>query len=231
MARNLELTPRLQLLADWVRPGATLADIGTDHAYLPVWLSVHGRVSYAIASDLRKGPLERAKQTGATYGAVNIEYRLGKGLEGIRPEEADTIVIAGMGGENIASILEKAPWTKDGGHTLLLSPHTKSEELRSYLSENGYAILREQLVLDRGTLYPVMEVTAGEMTLTAGQCYGGAKLLCDPLGDKYLIQRIIRLQGAVLGARRADPEKADHLRGIITQLMEMREEWRHAHCG
>ena len=231
MAKQLELTPRLQLLADWVPAGAKLADVGTDHAHLPIWLAIHGRVTSAIASDLRKGPLERARQNGAAYGAENIDYRLGSGLDGIGPEEADTIVIAGMGGENIVSILTAAPWTKDGRHTLLLSPHTKSEELRSFLAENGYAIRREKLVYDRGTLYPVMEVTAGEMKLTEGQCWGGAKLLHDPLGDRYIIERIIRLQGAVLGSRSADPEKADRLRDIITALLEMREEWRHAHCG
>jgi len=227
----MTLDPRLSLACALYPPVPLAADIGTDHAHLPVWLSVHGRVESAIASDLRKGPLERAKENGAAYGAENIDYRLGNGLEGIRPEEADTIVIAGMGGENIVSILTAAPWTRDGRHTLLLSPHTKSEELRSFLSENGYEIRREALVRDRGTIYPVMEVTAGEMRLTAGQCYGGAKLLHDPLGDKYLIQRIIRLQGAVLGARRADPEKADRLREVITALLTMREEWRHANGG
>jgi len=231
MAKQLELSPRLQLLADWVRPGAKLADVGTDHAYLPVWLAVHGRVSYAIASDLRKGPLERARETGRTYGATGIDYRLGNGLEGIRPEEADTIVIAGMGGENIAGILTAAPWTKDGAHTLLLSPHTKAEELRQFLMENGYCIVREALVSDRGTIYPVMEVTAGEMALTVGQIWGGAKLLHDPLGDRYLIERIIRLQGAVAGRNRSgDREKADGVRDVITALLSMREEWRHANC-
>ena len=92
MAKRLELTPRLQLLADWVPQGAKLADIGTDHGYLPVWLSLQGRLASAVASDLRKGPLERAKETGRTYGARNIDYRLGNGLEGVRPEEADVIV-------------------------------------------------------------------------------------------------------------------------------------------
>ena len=231
MGKQLDLSPRLQLLADWVRPGAKLADVGTDHAYLPVWLAINGRVSYAIASDLRKGPLERARETGRTYGAEGIDYRLGNGLAGIFPEEVDTVVIAGMGGENIVGILEAAPWTRDGQHTLLLSPHTKAEELRQYLMDNGYCILREALVSDRGTIYPVMEVTAGEMTLTAGQIWGGAKLLHDPLGDRYLIERIIRLQGAVAGKNRSgDREKADGLRDIITALLSMREEWRHANC-
>ena len=234
MAKKLELTPRLQLLADWVPQGAKLADIGTDHGYLPVWLSLQGRLVSAIASDLRKGPLERAKETGRTYGAQNIDYRLGNGLDGVRPEEADVIVIAGMGGETIASILEAAPWTADGNHTLLLAPHTKSEELREYLMNHGFEIRKEALVYDRGTIYPVLEVTAGHMELSLGQLWGGAKLLKDPLGDQYLIERIIRLFGAVAGLNRserpADQEKADGLRDILTALMEMREEWRHANC-
>ena len=232
--RQLELSPRLQLLADWVPQGARLADVGTDHAYLPVWLTLHGRVTSAIASDLRKGPLERARETGRTYGAEGIDYRLGDGLAFIRPEEADTIVIAGMGGENIASILAAAPWTADGQHTLLLSPHTKAEELRLFLMDHGYAIRREALVRDRGTLYPVMEVTAGEMTLTPGQLWGGAGLLHDPLGDRYIMEKIVRLMGAIAGKNRSerleDREKADRLRDTVTALLAMREEWRHANC-
>lgn len=232
--KGLTLTSRLQLLADWVPQGAAFADIGTDHAYLPVWLVVNGRVSHAIASDLRKGPLQRARETGRTYGAEGIDYRLGSGLDTVQPHEADTIAIAGMGGENIASILSAAPWTADGHHTLLLAPHTKAEQLRRYLMEHGYAILREALVRDRGTLYPVMEVTAGEMTLTEGQIWGGAKLLRDPLGERYIIERIIRLQGAVAGSNRSerpeDKEKADRLRDTLTALLELREEWRHGNC-
>ena len=232
--RQLELSPRLQLLAHWVPQGVRLADVGTDHAYLPVWLTRHGRVTSAIASDLRKGPLERARETGRTYGAEGIDYRLGDGLAFIRPEEADTIVIAGMGGENIASILAAAPWTADGQHTLLLSPHTKAEELRLFLMDHGYAIRREALVRDRGTLYPVMEVTAGEMTLTPGQLWGGAGLLHDPLGDRYIMEKIVRLMGAIAGKNRSerseDREKADGLRDIVTELLAMREEWRHANC-
>ena len=234
MAKKLELTPRLQLLADWVPQGAKLADIGTDHGYLPVWLSLQGCLASAVASDLRKGPLERAKETGRTYGARNIDYRLGNGLEGVRPEEADVIVIAGMGGETIASILEAAPWTADGNRTLLLAPHTKPEELREYLMNHGFEIRREALVYDRGTIYPVMEVVAGHMELSLGPLGGGVGLLKDPLGDRYLIERIIRLFGAIAGLNRserpADQEKADGLRDILTALMEMREEWRHANC-
>lgn len=227
---TLELTPRLRLLADWVPPGARLADVGTDHAYLPVWLRLHGRVAFAIACDLREGPLARARETGRLYAADGIDYRLGNGLAVVSPEEADTIVIAGMGGENIAAILARAPWTADGRHTLLLQPQSRAEALRAFLAENGYAIRREALVKDRGTLYPVMEAGGGEMTLTLGQRYGGAALRQDPLGDRYIIEKIVRLQAAVAGINRSGggQEKGDALREIITALLSMREEWRNA---
>ncbi|MCI9375405.1 MAG: SAM-dependent methyltransferase [Oscillibacter sp.] len=227
--KTLELTPRLQLLADQVPPGARLADVGTDHAYLPVWLRLHGRVVSAIACDLREGPLARARETGRAYGADEIDFRLGDGLSVVSPEEADTIVIAGMGGENIAAILEQAPWTADGVHRLLLQPMTRAEVLRRFLMEHGYAIRREILVRDRGTLYPVMEAAGGEMTLSLGQLYGGAALLHDPLGERYIIEKIIRLTNAVAGLNHArERQKADALREIITALLSMREEWRRA---
>lgn len=162
MGKHLELTPRLGQIAAWVRPGAHLADVGTDHAYLPVWLTLQGRVASAIASDLRLGPLNRARDTGRRYGVEErITYRLGNGLAAVAPEACDTIVIAGMGGENIAQILQRAPWTADGRHTLLLQPQSRAEALRRFLAEHGYAIAREALVRDRGFLYPVIEAGAG----------------------------------------------------------------------
>ena len=108
------LDSRLSLAGSFVRDGAVVADIGTDHAYLPVWLLLEGKITRAIAADLREGPLARAKLTAKEYDCnKNIAFRLCDGLSGITPEEADTIVIAGMGGETIAAILEQAAWTKD----------------------------------------------------------------------------------------------------------------------
>ena len=235
MAKHLELTPRLGLLASWVRPGAKLADVGTDHAYLPVWLMLHGGVSSAIASDLRSGPLQRARENAEAWGVTKrLDLRLCDGLSGIGPEECDTVVIAGMGGENIAAILAAAPWTADGCHTLLLQPQSRAEALRRFLAEHGYAIAREALVRDRGFLYPVIEAGAGEMHLTLGRQWAGADLLYDPLGDRYIIEKIIQLQAAAAGSNRASApearERGDYARAVITELLQMREEWRHANC-
>lgn len=228
--RALELPPRLRLIAGWVPEGACLADVGTDHGYLPTWLRLRGTIRGAVASDLRAGPLERAKATGRLYGTDRIEYRLCSGLDDIRPTEVDTVVIAGMGGETIVSILNSAPWTADGQHTLLLQPQTHEELVRQFLADHGFAITREALVRDRGTLYTVMEAKAGQMELPPSQLWGGVKLTHDPLADRYLIEKIVRLQMALGGARRSDRpaemRRAEELRETLTALFRAREEWR-----
>lgn len=228
--RALELPPRLRLIAGWVPEGAYLADVGTDHAYLPTWLRLQGKIRGAVASDLRSGPLERAKVTGSLYGTDNIEYRLCNGLAGIRPSEVDTVTIAGMGGETILSILKAAPWTADGQHTLLLQPQSHEEMVRQYLVENGFAITREALIRDRGTLYTVMEAKAGKMELSLSQVWGGVGLAHDPLADRYIVEKIVRTQAALAGAKRSTRLQArtEELREILTALLRAREEWRHA---
>lgn len=114
---------RLQKVAALVRPGSRLADIGTDHAYLPTALVQRGVCPTAIASDVRPGPVQAARRTVEAAGLNDkIDVRLGDGLEPIRPDEAEDIVIAGMGGETIAAILAAAPWVKDGRYRLICSP-------------------------------------------------------------------------------------------------------------
>ena len=228
--RALELPPRLRLIAGWVPEGAYLADVGTDHGYLPTWLRLQGKIRGAVASDLRPGPLERAKATGSLYGTDNIEYRLCNGLAGIRPTEVDTVTIAGMGGETILSILKAAPWTADGQHTLLLQPQSHEEMVRQYLAENGFTITREALVRDRGTLYTVMEVKAGKMELSLSQVWGGVRLAHDSLADRYIVEKIVRTQMALAGAKRSTrlQVRTEELREILTALLRAREEWRHA---
>ena len=159
--KHLQLQPRLRLLADMVPAGAHLADIGTDHGYLPVWLMQQGRITSAIAADIGPEPLAHARRTAAEYGAA-LDLRLCDGLRGIAPHEADTLVMAGMGGETIIQILTDSPWPRTSGCTLLLQPQTKVELLRRWLSENGYACRDERLVWDKGKLYVVLQMAAGE---------------------------------------------------------------------
>ena len=224
----MQLQPRLQLLADMVPPGSRLADVGTDHGYIPVWLLKRGRIAAAIASDIGAEPLQHARQTAAEYEVNGIDFRLCPGLDAIAPEEADTIVIAGMGGETIQTILEAAPWTAGGEHLLLLQPMTKVEYLRKWLVDNGYCFTEERLVFDKNYRYPVFAVRGGtQPPLTPAQQYGGILLDGDPLYADYLDERIGKLQRAVDGLRRSatpeNSERADYLSEVCQALREKRE--------
>ena len=201
---ELQLQPRLQKLADLIPQGARLADIGTDHGYLPVYLLQQGRIDRAIASDVGAEPLEHAKRTAAEYGAEGIDFRLCDGLTGIAPHETDTVVIAGMGGESIIAILSAAPWLREGDYRIFLQPMTRVELLRGWIAQNGYTFRSECLVWDKDYLYPIMEITAGQRpALTKPEEYGGVLLDADPLYGDYLDLQIGRLRRTIEGLRRA----------------------------
>ncbi len=183
---NLTLTPRLQAIADRVPQGARLADIGTDHGHLPLWLLTQNRLTCAIASDLREGPLDHARDNARFHGLTDrVSFRLASGLEGIVPDECDTISIAGMGGETIAAILEAAPWTADGKHTLLLQPMTMLPQLRQWLWAHGYCI-QEETVCQEGHRYYLIWTVCG-----------GAECQDKPLEACVLSDALLRAPGAM----------------------------------
>ncbi len=231
--RIYELSPRLREVADQVRPGCRLADVGTDHAYLPVWLLLQGVVEYAVASDLRQGPLERARENALRYGVLDrLSLRLCDGLSGISPEEADTVVIAGMGGETIAAILSRAFWTREEGRQLLLQPMTAQEELRRWLMEHGYRIEEETLVREGGSLYLTLRAAGGEMEkLTPAELWAGRQErgMEAPLRGLYLEKLLRRARLAAQGARRSgkpeDALRAKELADAAAGLEKMKEEW------
>ena len=148
---------RLAAAAGFVRENAVFADIGTDHAYLPIFLCESGRISYAVAADVAEGPLARARENIGTHGlSEKIECVLCDGLSGIFPYHPTDIAVCGMGGELIASILGAADWIRDPDIHLILQPMTMQPMLRRWLAENGYAVLKETLASANGRTYPVL---------------------------------------------------------------------------
>lgn len=158
---SIHLSNRLQAVADAVPAGSRIIDVGTDHAMIPVWLIQTERVLHAWASDIRRGPLQSAGHLiSETNTGHSIDLRMTDGLQGFCAEDGDTIILAGMGGETMVSILSGAPWTKNGS-LLILEPQSKQAVLRRWLTDNEYIITRESLVKDAGRIYPILLVSGG----------------------------------------------------------------------
>ncbi|MCL2402034.1 MAG: tRNA (adenine(22)-N(1))-methyltransferase TrmK [Oscillospiraceae bacterium] len=157
MERLLKLPKRLGVIADYIEKGAAVADIGTDHGFLPVYLAQHNIASTIIASDISAGSLASARRTAAKYGVENrIKFVTAPGLDGVGEREVDTVVISGIGGENIAGIIAAAPWLRQQRVRLILQPQTKLDKLHDFLIENGYTIRDTSTVSDRDKLYTVI---------------------------------------------------------------------------
>lgn len=184
----MKLTPRLSAVCDFVEHGSRIADIGTDHAYIPIYLSLNNIISYAVASDINEGPLSAARKNIEANG-LNIRTCLAAGNAGIADMEADTLIIAGMGGDVISNILnERIP---NGVEHIILQPMTHIEDARKALHANGYEIIREKFVLEddgrKERLYTVINAKKGEGVLRSEFEYKISPLLAeDPLFGYFI---------------------------------------------
>lgn len=215
----IQLSKRLQMVADLVPKSEIAADVGTDHGYLAVWLLQNGRADRVFATDIHKGPLSRARQTAAEYGLrEQIETHLCDGLQFPGAKRTETVVIAGMGGETMISILSAAPWTKQG-MTLILQPQSKRPELEQWLYENGYTITDAKLCLDAGKLYLAIEVHGkpSEKSLSAE-----VFLLRnhDSLFSQFLSQEMQKMEYALKGMEQAERDLSE-LQSQLQQRLEL----------
>lgn len=222
----INLSKRLGAIAALVPRTGGVADVGTDHGYIPVWLLQNDFQGFVAATDINAGPLERARLTAAQYGISDkISFYLCDGLELVDADSVSTVIIAGMGGETIASILQNAPWTHD--KLLILQPMSKSERLREWLFENGYRVLTERLVQD-GAVYEILTATGG-----VDAPYGDGEILtgrfplvsADPLFPARLSLLIKKTQRAVAGQSAASgaegKTRLDALKKVLSGLYDM----------
>ena len=159
--KQIRLSKRLNTIAEMVTDGYRLADIGCDHAWLPVFLVSSGRIPSALAMDAAPGPLKRAGEHIREYHLQEqIEPRLSDGLEKLEPQEADTIVLSGMGGDLIIRILSAKPTLISRIPELILSPQSEVERVRSWLFQRGFVFLDEALVYEEDKWYFIMKVSA-----------------------------------------------------------------------
>lgn len=155
---GVKLSDRLAALAEWVPAGARFADIGTDHALLPVFLAATGKVASAVAGDVHRGPVETARRQVSAAGLADVvSVRQGDGLTVLEPGEADTVCIAGMGGSLIVRLLDAAGSRLDSVGTLILSPHVAEDQVRRWLVQHAYVLEGERLVEEDGETYTLLK--------------------------------------------------------------------------
>lgn len=155
----MKLSKRLETVASFVPKGSNIADIGTDHGYVPICLVENKTAVHALAMDVRLGPLLRAKAHVQAAGLDNrIEVRLSDGLKKLKPEEADCVIMAGMGGELMIHILEDGRHMWESIRYWVLSPQSELEKVRHYLEEESFSIVRETMMKEDGKYYTVMGI-------------------------------------------------------------------------
>ena len=178
----MQLSQRLLAVADLASAGHCLADVGTDHGYIPIYLMEKGNYERAIAMDVRKGPLLRAEENRKSHG-------LSDGVAALREGEADTVVIAGMGGGLVIHILTEGAKVLKSVETLVLQPQSEFARVRDYLEKNEYRIEEEHMLCEDGKYYAMMRVKHGKMTpLTEIEQKYGPVLLAkkDPVLKEFL---------------------------------------------
>jgi tRNA (adenine22-N1)-methyltransferase len=230
----MELSKRLQAIANMVEAGSKLADIGTDHAYLPIYLVEQGMVSQAFAMDVNEGPLRRARTHVAAHGLLDsITLRLSDGLQALTPGEATTLLLAGMGGGLMMRILTDGWQVVEQAKDCILQPQSEVKKFRAFLLEKGFFFLEEQMVYEDGKYYPMMRVSlhpqneGQEQQTWTGieQTYGrGLLQQRHPVLHQYLQAQLLQTNKLIAALQAQQGERASIRRQELqSELQEIKE--------
>ena len=226
----IKLSGRLACIAGYVEQRSVPIDVGTDHAYIPIWLLQNGISPRAYASDSKAGPLRNAENDAARAGVLDrLTLYHCDGLALCAPASVDTVILAGMGGETMMGILDAAPWAWE--KRLILQPQTKLYEFRRWLRERGLAVLDASLAYDTGRIYLVWLAGRGAMDAD-GPVDPALIEKRDPLLRPYVEEQIKRLRKRIQGlelARNSGSAELERLRTELETLRNIHEEtttWR-----
>lgn len=224
------LSRRLAYVAAFVSDGARVADIGSDHAYLPANLILTGRIQYAVAGEVAKGPYDNMVKEIKRYGLQDsISPRLANGLEAIRQsDKIDTVTIAGMGGALISQILDSGQSKLEHTQTMILQPNVGAYRVRKWLANNKWKIEDERIIEEDGHVYPIIysKRTAHSVTYNDKELRFGPYLLKDPANSAFIAmwqseaQRLTKSISEMKSAPQPPRNKIDQ---FATQLREIKE--------
>lgn len=217
-----KLSPRLEKIAGLVPESAAVADIGADHGYLSIFIEKNKSPKKIIACDINEKPLLSAQNNIKKTGCTKIETRLSDGLENIEKDEVDTVIIAGMGGEVISGIIDRAPWLKSSKYTLLLQPMTAAADLRRFLNNNGYEITNEAAVKDAGKIYSIITACYnGERAEKSEAFYYTGKLNPQKATDAIYIKKQLKIATECRDSLKnvsGKEEKYNYYKTLVEQL-------------
>lgn len=217
----MQLSKRLNAVVKLAGKCRCVADIGTDHGYIPIYMIQQNLAQNAVAMDVNKGPLERANQNIKSYRMEKcITTRLSDGVAELKEEEADCVIIAGMGGLLTIRILEAGREVLQTVDTLVLQPQSEIGQVRIWLAEHGYRITDEDMVLDDGKYYPMMRAEHGEQEAWTEQEYVFGKYLIQKqnLVLKEFLQKEERLCREILHS--LDGKSGEHIEKRRTEVKE-----------
>jgi len=224
-AGMINLKGRLEKVASMAGRCSKPADIGTDHAYLPIYLVQSGMCPMAIATDIKKGPLRKAEKNIIKYHMQDkIELRLGDGLIPVKDDGCDVIIIAGMGGVLIRDIIEKSVDTAKNAKFIVMQPMYAEEALREFLFRNGFNITEESLAKHEGKIYPVIKAAYDGISREEENfhLHIGRRLFeqRDPLLKEFLKKRIKRQERIVQGMAKSARMKESYAKenGLLTDM-------------
>lgn len=219
----MELSKRLYAVASLVTEGASVADIGTDHGYVPIYLMKNKIASKVIALDINKGPLERARMHVIGHGLKGqIETRLSDGLKNVKPGEVDTMIAAGMGGGLVIKILNDSREVVDQLTYCILQPQSEIAKVRKYLAKNQLKIVDEDMVEEDGKFYPMMKVVHGEPEKYEEYEYIYGKKLLEKkhiVLEKYLLREQCAKQ-SILEQLRVRLENSESARQRAVEMID-----------
>ena len=221
---RIKLDSRLSAVAELVREGKTVADIGTDHAYLLAYLLQQGKIKNGIAADLRKGPLENAGKTLLESEQLdNVRLVLSDGLDELNKGDCEDIVIAGMGGILIKEILERTPWVFDKNIHIIAQPMTHAEVLRRFFLENGFKILKESSATDGKRYYCIISAQYDGVNRVAEEWYTYVGELIknrDNVSQTYIEKTVAALDKKLTAMKNAGVEDVDTLAHTVATLKQ-----------
>ena len=221
---KIKLDSRLSAVADFVREGKTVADIGTDHAYLLAYLLQQGTIEKGIAADLRKGPLENARKTLIESDQLEkVNLILSDGLDELKKGDCEDIVIAGMGGILIKEILERTPWVFDENIHIIAQPMTHAEVLRRFFLENGFKILEESSATDGKRYYCIISAQYDGIKRDAEEWYTYVGELIknrDNVSQTYIEKTIATLEKKLVAMQNAGVGEVDTLTATVATLKQ-----------